>query len=93
MSINVYTTEEASEQEEEEQTGEKEDKCEDALSLSDVLTPDEQRKDIGDVGKRVIDRAPIDCPRCGGKLDPSPYASWTCWSCRNHVIVQGGEGR
>lgn len=62
-------------------------------SFEDALTPDEQRKDVSDVGKRVIDHAPIDCPNCGSELDPSPYARWTCWSCRNHVFVQGGGGR
>lgn len=66
-----------------------------SLSLEDALTVDERRKDIEDVGKRVIKRPPISCPRCGSELDPGPYVSWACWSCseRVHVHDQGGGRR
>lgn len=78
-----------------EQNAETSDNGDGAMSLEDALSVDEQRKDIRDVGKAVIERPPIKCPRCGGELDPAPYASWACWSCneRVHVHDQGGEGR
>lgn len=62
-----------------------------SLSLAEAHTPSE--KDQQGAGKQVIDRPPIKCPRCGGELDPAPYASWACWTCseRIHVHDQGSQ--
>lgn len=64
-----------------------------SLSLAEAHTPADESQQ--NEGKEVVERAPIKCPRCGGELDPAPYASWACWSYseRIHVHDQGGEGR
>lgn len=72
---------------------------EDGVSLTPegvhVPVEDLEPAENPDTGKRFVDSAPDGRPRCGGELDPSAYASWTCWNCRDRVRVvdQGGDER